>query len=68
MYYRADVYVDSVLRNSFKAGSIEMLKAKSEAFIKNEKVTLIVVSKAEDIGYFKLPAAIEKNVEKELLL
>lgn len=68
MYYRADVYRDSVIRNSFIAGSIEVLKVKAQPFIENEKVTQIVVSKVENIGFFKLPAEIEKVIEKELLL
>lgn len=68
MYYRADVYIDSVLRNSFIANSVEVLKVKSQPFIEDEKVTLIEVSKVEDIGFFKLPAEIEKIIEKELLL
>ena len=68
MYYRADVYRDSVIRNSFIANSIEVLKAKAQPFIENEKVTQIVVSKVENIGFFKLPAEIEKVIERELLL
>ena len=68
MYYRADVYIDSVLRNSFIANSVEVLKVKSQPFIEDEKVTLIEVSKVEDIGFFKHPAEIEKIIEKELLL
>lgn len=68
MYYRADVYIDSVLRTSFIAGSVEVLKVKAQPHIENEKVTQIVVSKVEDIGFLKLPAEIEKFIEKELLL
>lgn len=68
MYYRADVYRDSVIRNSFIANSIEVLKVKAQPFIENEKVTQIVVSKVENIGFFKLPAEIEKVIERELLL
>ena len=68
MHYRADVYIDSVLRNSFIANSVEVLKVKAQPFIENEKVTHIEVSKVEDIGFFKLPAEIEKVIEKELLL
>lgn len=68
MYYRADVYIDSVLRNSFIANSVEVLKVKAQPFIENEKVTHIEVSKVEDIVFFKLPVEIEKIIEKELLL
>lgn len=68
MYYRADVYIDSVLRNSFIANSVEVLKVKAQPFIENEKVTHIEVSQVEDVGFFKLPAEIEKIIEKELLL
>ena len=68
MYYRADVYIDSVRRTSFIAGSVEVLKVKAQPHIENEKVTQIVVSKVEDIGFLKLPAEIEKFIEKELML
>lgn len=68
MYYRADVYIDSNLRNSFIAGSVEVLKVKAQPYIENEKVTHIEVSKVEDIGFFKIPAEIEKFIENELLL
>ena len=64
MYYRADVYIDSVLRTSFIAGSIEVLKVKAQRFIENEKVTQIVVSEVKEIGFFKFP----KEIEEELLL
>ena len=68
MYYRADVYRDSVLRNSFIANSVEVLKVKAQPHIENEKVTQIVVSKVQEIGFFKIPAEIEKFIEKEFLL
>lgn len=68
MYYRADVYRDSVIRNSFIANSIEVLKIKAEPFIKDEKITQIIVSEVNEIGFFKLPKEIEKFIEKELLL
>lgn len=68
MYYRADVYIDSVLRTSFIAGSVEVLKVKAEPFIKDEKITQIIVSEVNGIGFFKIPAEIEKFIEKELLL
>lgn len=68
MYYRADVYIDSILRRSFIAGSVEVLKVKAQPHIENEKVTQIVVSKVEEIGFFKIPAEIEKFIEKEFLL
>ena len=68
MYYRADVYIDGVMRTSFIAGGIEVLKVKAQRFIENEKVTQIVVSEVNEIGFFKLPAEIEKFIEKELLL
>ena len=68
MYYRADVYIDSVLRTSFIAGSVEVLKVKAEPYIKDEKITQIIVSEVNEIGFFKIPAEIEKFIEKELLL
>lgn len=68
MYYRADVYIDSVLRTSFIAGSIEVLKVKAEPFIKDEKITQIIVSEVNKIGFFKLPKEIEEIIEEELLL
>lgn len=68
MYYRADVYIDAVRKNSFIANSIEVLKVKAEPFIKDEKITQIVVSEVNDIGYFKVPAEIEKFIEKKFLL
>lgn len=68
MYYRADVYIDSVLRNSFIANSVEVLKVKAEPFIKDEKITQITVSEVNEIGFFKLPKEIEPLIEKELLL
>ena len=60
MYYRADVYIDSVLRTSFIAGGIEVLKVKAQRFIENEKVTQIVVSEVKNVGFFKLPKEIEE--------
>lgn len=68
MYYRADVYRDSVIRNSFIANSIEVLKIKAEPFIKDEKITQIIVSEVNEIGFFKLPKEIEEIIEEELLL
>lgn len=68
MYYRADVYRDSVRSNSFIAGSIEVLKIKAEPFIKNDKVTQIVVSEVNEIGFFKLPEEIECVIEEEMML
>ena len=68
MYYRADVYIDSVLINSFIANSVEVLKVKSQPFIKDEKITQIIVSEVNEIGFLKLPAEIEKFIENELLL
>ena len=68
MYYRADVYRDSVLRNSFIANSVEVLKVKAEPFIKDEKITQIIVSEVNEIGFLKLPKEIESFIEKEFLL
>ena len=68
MYYRADVYIDSVIRNSFIANSIEVLKIKAEPFIKDEKITQIIVSEVDEIGFFKLPKEIEEIIEEEFLL
>ena len=68
MYYRADVYRDGVMRNSFIANSIEVLKIKAEPFIKDEKITQIIVSEVNEIGIFKLPKEIEEIIEEEFLL
>lgn len=68
MYYRADVYRDSVIRNSFIANSIEVLKIKAEPFIKDEKITQIIVSEVNEIGFFKLPKEIEEVIEEKFLL
>ena len=68
MYYRADVYIDSVIRNSFIANSVEVLKAKAEPFINDDKITKIRVSEVNEIGFFKLPKEVEMVIEKELLL
>ena len=68
MYYRADGYRDSVIRNSFIANSIEVLKIKAEPFIKDEKITQIIVSEVNEIGFFKLPKEIEEIIEEEFLL
>ena len=68
MYYRADVYRDSVIRNSFIANSIEVLKIKAEPFIKDDKITQIIVSEVNEIGFFKLPKEIEEIIEEEFLL
>ena len=68
MYYRADVYIDSVIRNSFIANSVEVLKAKAEPFINDDKITQIRVSEVNEIGFFKLPKEVELVIEKELLL
>ena len=68
MYYRADVYIDSVIINSFIANSIEVLKAKAEPFIKDDKITQIIVSKVNEIGFLKLPKEIEEIIEEEFLL
>lgn len=68
MYYRADVYRDGVMRNSFIANSIEVLKIKAEPFIKDEKITQIIVSEVNEIGFFKLPKEIEEFIGEEFLL
>ena len=67
MHYRADVYIDSVLRNSFIANSVEVLKVKAQPFIENEKITLIKVSQVEDIGFFKVPKEFQKYLAEEIL-
>lgn len=67
MYYRAEVYKGSIVRNSFVAGNIDVLKAKSEPYIKDDKVTQIKVSKVEDIGFFKVPSELEEYLKCELL-
>ena len=68
MYYRADVYIDSVIINSFIANSIKVLKIKAEPFIKDEKITEIIVSQVNEIGFFKLPKEIEKVIDEKFLL
>lgn len=68
MYYRADVYIDSVIINSFIADSIKVLKIKAEPFIKDEKITEIIVSQVNEIGFFKLPKEIEKVIDEKFLL
>ena len=45
MYYRADVYIDAVRKNSFIANSIEVLKVKAQHFIENEKVNFFTAFK-----------------------
>lgn len=67
MYYRADVYIDSVLRRNFIAGSVEALKVKAQPYIENEKVTQIVVSEVKDIGFFKVPSKLEEYLKCEIL-
>lgn len=67
MYYRADVYIDSVLRRNFIAGSVEVLKVKAQPYIENEKVTQIVVSEVKDIGFFKVPSELEEYLKCEIL-
>lgn len=68
MYYRADVYIDSVIINSFIANSIEVLKIKAEPFIKDKKITEIIVSQVNEIGFFKLPKEIERVIDEKFLL
>lgn len=68
MYYRADVYKNSIISNSFIAGSIDVLKSKSEPYIKDDKVIQIVVSEVNEIGFLKLPKELENVIEKELIL
>lgn len=68
MYYRAEIYRGSTPSNSFIAGSIEVLKSKAEPYIKDDKITQIVVSEVNEIGFFKLPKEIEKVIEKEMIL
>lgn len=67
MYYRADVYIDAVRKNSFIANSIEVLKVKAQPYIENEKVTQIVVSEVRDIGFFKVPSELEEYLKCEIL-
>ena len=61
MYYRADVYKDAVVKNSFIANSVDVLKSKAEPYIKDDKVTQIVVSEVKDIGFFKVPSELEEG-------
>lgn len=67
MYYRAEVYKDSVVTNRFIANSVEVLKCKAEPYIKDDKVTQIVVSEIKDIGFFKVPSELEEYLKCEIL-
>lgn len=67
MYYRAEVYRGSVITNRFIANSIEVLRCKAEPYMKNDKVTQIVVSEVKDIGFFKVPAELEEYLKDEIL-
>ncbi|OPX48477.1 hypothetical protein [Clostridium thermobutyricum] len=67
MYYRADVYINSVVRHSFIAGSLKVLKDKAEPYIKDEKITQIVVSEVNEIGLFKIPKGLEEYLEDKLI-
>ena len=67
MYYRAEVYKDSVVTNRFIANSVEVLKCKAEPYIKDDKVTQIVVSEVKDIGFFKVPSELEEYLRCEIL-
>ena len=67
MYYRAEVYMDSTVRNRFIANSIEVLKVKAKPYIEDERVTQIVVSRVEDVGFFKVPSELEEYLKCEIL-
>lgn len=67
MYYRAEIYIDSVVKNRFIANSIEVLKSKAEPYIKDKKVTQIVVSEVKDIGFFKVPSELEEYLKCKIL-
>ena len=67
MYYRAEVYKDSVVTNRFIANSVEVLKCKAEPYIKDDKVTQMVVSEVKDIGFFKVPSELEEYLKCEIL-
>ena len=67
MYYRAEIYIDSVVKNRFIANSIEMLKFKARPYIDDKRVTQIVVSEVKDIGFFKVPKELEKYLVEEIL-
>ena len=67
MYYRAEVYKDSVVTSRFIANSVEVLKCKAEPYIKDDKVTQIVVSEVKDIGFFKVPSELEEYLKCEIL-
>ena len=60
MHYRAEVYIDSVIVNTFIAGSLEVLKAKAEPYIKDEIVTEIRVEEVKQIGFFKVPEELKE--------
>ena len=67
MYYRADGYKDAVIKNSFIANSVEVLRSKAEPYIKDEKVTQIVVSEVKDIGFFKVPTELEGYLKSKIV-
>lgn len=67
MYYRADIYKDAVVKNSFIANSIEVLKIKAEPYIKDDKVTQIVVTEVKNIGFFKVPSELEEYLKPLIL-
>lgn len=67
MYYRAEVYKGSVITNRFIANSIEVLRLKAEPYIKDDKVTQIIVSEVKDIGFFKVPSELEEYLKNEIL-
>lgn len=67
MYYQAVIYRDAVIRNIIRANSLEVLKSKCKPWISDEKNTNIVVSRVEDIGYFKVPKQFEKCLKDEML-
>lgn len=68
MYYKADIYLDSYKVKTCVAGDIKVLKDKVKPYIEDEKVTQIIVSEVEDIGFFKLPKELAWVIEEDKLL
>ena len=66
-YYRADIYKDAVIKNSFIANTVEVLKTKAIPYIENDNVTQIVVSEVNDIGFFKVPECFKELLKDEML-
>ena len=43
MYYRADVYKDAVVKNSFIANSVDVLKSKAEQMCIRDSYSIFII-------------------------